>query len=120
MSLRDPFRGYDQWKTTDPWADWEPPPQPRCSKCCAFLTTEPERVTDWADEQTCDGTVKEVEVERSPGVVDIIGEGTDIVTYSHCGIDTKPHAPHTEVLAAGITLHRTCKRCGHHDEESQM
>ena len=112
------FRNYDAWLTTDRSLDYEPPPQPKCAACGAFLPWKVERVENKEDVLRCDGTVKVSTVEHSPGVCEIIGvpEGTTYEqTYSDCGIDTTPHAPHDEVQYAWSELHRTCRRCGHDD-----
>jgi hypothetical protein len=82
----------DRWLTTDPYADYEPPPQPRCTECGGFLTTEPERTEPWQHVEQCNG-----EGETDWG--------------AECGSWAK-HAPHTWTVDAGVTEYRTCKRCG--------
>lgn len=92
-----------------------------CSKCGGFLAERPDRTVDWEESDACDGSAVTVSQEYSEGLVAVLGDEYRGQTYdllvSACGVDVGPHEPHLEVLAAGVTEHRTCARCGHDNEE---
>lgn len=118
--MYDPFRGYDQWLTTDRSLDYdELPPHPKCSKCGGFLRIKPDRTESKEDTLSCDGTAREVKVFYSDHhleVNELLGcGGSDhyMQIVSDCGVDTQPHAAHVDVMWAWCELHRTCPRCGH-------
>ncbi len=105
----DPFRGYDQWLTTDPFGDYEPlmpgdPDWPRCSNCGAWLKLEPNFTEGKETTETCDG-------KWSGGIA-----------WSYppiCGNETE-HSPHEFVDQAWGELHRICKKCGHDNIEIEL
>lgn len=114
----------DAWITREPdWFDDEPPAL-KCRQCGAFLRREPERTEHWEDAVDCDGSETLVVMEYSDSMVAILGEEFRGKTYtesvSPCGIEVGMHASHREVLMAGETRHRTCRRCGAEDKEALL
>jgi hypothetical protein len=94
MMDRQMSASLDRWLTTDPRADYEPLPPPRCTECGGFLTMKPGRTEPWSQEDQCSGTVSQ------PCSWD-----------ADCGSFTK-HAPHSFTVDAGVIEYRTCKKCG--------
>jgi len=109
---------YDAYVTREPyWPD--PPPQPRCPHCQAWLSWKPERTVDQEQTQHCDGKRQFAEcvyTDADAGLLDIIGwdklgQKYTVEYDSVCGLDNN-HAPHEEVMWAWTEMHWTCKRCG--------
>ena len=117
------LRGLDAWLTRGPW-DEEEPPAPRCGRCGGFLRRTADRTEPWEDGIDCDGTVTLHPQEYDEALIAILGEEYRGKTYdvavSPCGIDLAAHEPHREIMAAGVTEHRLCRRCGHQNAWSEM
>lgn len=92
MMDRQMSASLDRWLTTDPRADYEPPPPPRCTECGGFLTLKPGRTEPWQNTEYCDAVI-----EDDYGAV--------------CGSWTA-HEPHIFTTDAGVIEYRTCKKCG--------
>lgn len=118
-----PLSSYDAWVTREP-PDYEPPPQPHCSHCGGFLPRRPDMSVPFEQGFECSGEVRIHHEPYTEGLVAILGEEYRGKTYeiqvSDCGIDQGPHAPHREVVAAGVFETRICKRCGHRNETSEL
>lgn len=93
--------------------EYSPPPPPRCERCGGFLRWVPDRQEPWEDTLECDGSATEEKVEREGAMLDILGPGVDTYQWSPCGSMGGVHAPHMEVVDAGVTLVTTCRHCGH-------
>jgi hypothetical protein len=93
---------YDAWLTTPPEPSELPLPgdpfYPRCGRCGAFLTREPERTEPGEQTDPCDGELH---------------GGMDLTL---CG-RPRAHDPHPFTAHTWSENHRACKRCGHDNTE---
>lgn len=91
------------------------PIQPKCGRCCSFLSWKPEKVEPWEDSFECNGKLTFHEEQFDDSFIRILGEDYRNKTYtvgiSPCG-DEKEHLPHKEINSFGEYHVRTCKRCG--------
>lgn len=96
------MRGYDAWLTTDPMShdgefDETWMLQPHCTECGGWLKLNPERREYGEQADQCSGEANEY--------------GNTL-----CGRPGS-HEPHRFISAAWEIHHRTCTRCGSHNQE---
>lgn len=114
------MRGYDAWVTREPdYFDWEPPPQPKCSRCGRYVKREALWTVQGEDAVYCDGktsTYQTTYTERDASLLDIIGWGFLGETYNveyppPCG-EEREHEAHYEVVNSYTVVYRRCS-AGH-------
>lgn len=138
------MRGYDAWVTREPDYGPDEPPVYRCSHCGGFLAQQPEAQRQFTTLRHCNGKAHVIDgCTHDEGVLAIIGEEYRHTTFSvayapECGGKTAEHhqqgdegeiavadapsyehEPHfyEEPYGSPCCEIRTCKKCGHINEE---
>lgn len=92
--------------------DYVEPPAPRCEQCGSFLRTTPDSSKQVEERLACDGVIRTAYEVRTGAIEDILGPGTDEVTWTECGLSAK-HEAHSEVMGVDTITTTKCRRCGH-------